>query len=230
MSKQYISASKVAQFLYCPFTFELAAAGYEPKEPYVPVVASGTAFHAAFNYMWMGLPAEEAAEAAIAATEIATGAEMSSEEKLSVINRLRSVPSWLLSAKDVEVKIEVDIDDVVIVGFLDAITEDRVVELKAVSRQKNELPPTYMIQAQIYMYATKLDQTTFVMIDPKGNLKTFDVYALKRQTVEEMIKYFAMSMQQQYKPPSGLTNFACNKCSFAYVCPFVQTLKQTKHA
>ncbi len=81
MSKQYVSASKIAQFLYCPFTFELAAAGYEPVEPHLPAVATGIAFHTAFRYMWFDVSLEEAVKAAIDVTYITMGHEIDKSRK-----------------------------------------------------------------------------------------------------------------------------------------------------
>jgi CRISPR/Cas system-associated exonuclease Cas4 (RecB family) len=229
MSKQYITASKIAQFLYCPFTFELAAAGYEPIEPYLPAVATGTAFHTAFRYMYAGSSAERAAEAAIAVTEVTTGHTIDTKEREALLRRLTALPKWLLEADDVEVRLEKEIPgtEIVVTGYMDAVVGDRVIDLKAVSRMKYELPPTYQIQAQIYMYMADKGAASFIMIGPKGEVAEFEVDRMPSDVVGEMLEYFARSMQKDFRPPSGLTNFACGKCSFQHVCPFYKLLKQT---
>jgi CRISPR/Cas system-associated exonuclease Cas4 (RecB family) len=230
-TKQYISASKIAQFLYCPFTFELAEAGYEPVEPYLPAVASGIAMHTAFRYMWEGRPADKAAETAIAVTEITMGHEIDKKERETLLRRLKAIPKWLLNADQVEVKVEKEIPntDIVITGYIDAIVGDKVVDLKAVNKMKPELPPTYQIQGQIYMYAYDKPMASFVMIGPKGEVVEYEINRLPDETIGQMLEYFAYSMAQGYRPPSGLTNFACNKCAFQHVCPFYNLLKQTKN-
>jgi len=231
MSKRYVSASKIAQFLYCPFTFELAAAGYEPVEPYLPAVASGVALHTAYRYMWFGISPEEAVEAAVAITDITMGEGIDEKEKEALLRRAKAIPQWLLEADNVEVRIEKEIPetDIVITGFIDAIVGDTVVDLKAVTRMKNELPPTYQIQGQIYMYATGKPRASFVLIGPKGDVVEFRLQKMQDEAIGEMLEYFARSMEQTYKPPSGLTNFACGKCSFQHVCPFYKLLKQTQN-
>jgi CRISPR/Cas system-associated exonuclease Cas4 (RecB family) len=231
MSKRYVSASKIAQFLYCPFTFELAAAGYEPVEPYLPAVASGVALHTAYRYMWFGISPEEAVEAAVAFTDITMGEGIDEKEKEALLRRAKAIPQWLLEADNVEVRIEKEIPetDIVITGFIDAIVGDTVVDLKAVTRMKNELPPTYQIQGQIYMYATGKPHASFVLIGPKGDVAEFRIQKMQDEAIGEMLEYFARSMEQTYKPPSGLTNFACGKCSFQHVCPFYKLLKQTQN-
>ena len=231
MSKRYVSASKIAQFLYCPFTFELAAAGYEPVEPYLPTVASGVALHTAYRYMWFGISPEEAVEAAVAITDITMGEGIDEKEKEALLRRAKAIPQWLLEADNVEVRIEKEIPetDIVITGFIDAIVGDTVVDLKAVTRMKNELPPTYQIQGQIYMYATGKPHASFVLIGPKGDVAEFRLQKMQDEAIGEMLEYFARSMEQTYKPPSGLTNFACGKCSFQHVCPFYKLLKQTQN-
>jgi len=170
MSKRYVSASKIAQFLYCPFTFELAAAGYEPVEPYLPAVASGVALHTAYRYMWFGISPEEAVEAAVAITDITMGEGIDEKEKEALLRRAKAIPQWLLDADNVEVRIEKEIPgtDIVITGYVDAIVGGMVVDIKAVTRMKNELPPTYQIQGQVYMYATGKSQASIVMLGPKG--------------------------------------------------------------
>jgi CRISPR/Cas system-associated exonuclease Cas4 (RecB family) len=230
-TKQYITASKIAQFLYCPFTFELAEAGYEPIEPYTPAVATGVAMHTAFRYMWQGQDAERAAETAIAVTEITMGHEIDKREKETLIKRLKSIPQWLLSADDVEVKVEKEIPNtnIVITGYIDAIVGDKIVDLKAVNKMKYELPPTYHIQGQIYMYAYDKPLASFVMIGPKGEVVEHEIKRLPDQKIGQMLEYFAYSMVQGYRPPSGLTNFACSKCAFQHVCPFYNLLKQTQN-
>jgi CRISPR/Cas system-associated exonuclease Cas4 (RecB family) len=230
-NKQYISASKIAQFLYCPFTFELAEAGYEPMEPYLPAVATGIAMHTAFRYMWLGREAEKAAEAAIAVTEITMGHEIDKKEKETLVTRLKAIPKWLLQADQVEVKVEKEIPNtnIVITGYIDAIVGDKIVDLKAVNKMKPELPPTYQIQGQIYMYACDKPTASFVMIDPKGSVVEYEVKRMSDDTIGQMLEYFARSMTQDYRPPSGLTNFACNKCAFQHVCPFYNLLKQTQN-
>jgi CRISPR/Cas system-associated exonuclease Cas4 (RecB family) len=229
MSKQYISASKIAQFLYCPFTFELAAAGYEPVEPYLPAVATGTAFHTAFRYMYVGDSPESAAEAAIAVTEMTTGHSIDVKEREALLRRLRALPKWILEADDVEVRLEKEIPgtEIVVTGYMDAVVGDKIIDLKAVSKMKYELPPTYQIQAQIYMYMADKGVTSFIMLGPKGEVAEFEVDRMPSEVVGEMLEYFVYSMEQHYRPPSGLTNFACNKCSFQHVCPFYKLLKQT---
>jgi len=229
MSKQYISASKIAQFLYCPFTFELAAAGYEPIEPYLPAVATGTAFHTAFRYMYFGNSPEGAADAAIAVTEIMTGHTIDGKERGALVRRLRALPKWLLEADEVEVRLEKEMPgtEIVITGYMDAVVGDRIVDLKAVSRMKYELPPTYQIQAQIYMYMSDKSKASFIMLGPKGEVAEFEVEKMPNEVVGEMLEYFARSMERDFRPPSGLTNFACGKCSFQHVCPFYKLLKQT---
>jgi len=231
MSKRYVSASKIAQFLYCPFTFELAAAGYEPVEPYLPTVASGVALHTAYRYMWFGISPEEAVEAAVAITDITMGEGIDEKEKEALLRRAKAIPQWLIEADNVEVRIEKEIPetDIVITGFIDAIVGDTVVDLKAVTRMKNELPPTYQIQGQIYMYATGKPHASFVLIGPKGDVAEFRLQKMQDEAIGEMLEYFARSMEQTYKPPSGLTNFACGKCSFQHVCPFYKLLKQTQN-
>ena len=231
MSKRYVSASKIAQFLYCPFTFELAAAGYEPVEPYLPAVASGVVLHTAYRYMWFGISPEEAVEAAVAFTDITMGEGIDEKEKEALLRRAKAIPQWLLEADNVEVRIEKEIPetDIVITGFIDAIVGDTVVDLKAVTRMKNELPPTYQIQGQIYMYATGKPHASFVLIGPKGDVAEFRIQKMQDEAIGEMLEYFARSMEQTYKPPSGLTNFACGKCSFQHVCPFYKLLKQTQN-
>jgi len=226
-----VSASKIAQFLYCPFTFELAAAGYEPVEPYLPAVASGVALHTAYRYMWFGISPEEAVEAAVAFTDITMGEGIDEKEKEALLRRAKAIPQWLLEADNVEVRIEKEIPetDIVITGFIDAIVGDTVVDLKAVTRMKNELPPTYQIQGQIYMYATGKPHASFVLIGPKGDVAEFRIQKMQDEAIGEMLEYFARSMEQTYKPPSGLTNFACGKCSFQHVCPFYKLLKQTQN-
>ena len=229
MSKQYISASKIAQFLYCPFTFELAEAGYEPIEPYLPAVAAGTAFHTAFRYMYLGNSPEGAADAAIAVTEIMTGHTIDIKEREALVRRLQALPKWLLEADEVEVRLEKEIPgtEIVITGYMDAVVGDRIVDLKAVSRMKHELPPTYQIQAQIYMYMSDKNKASFIMLGPKGEVAEFEVDKMPSEVVAEMLEYFARSMERDFRPPSGLTNFACGKCSFQHVCPFYKLLKQT---
>jgi CRISPR/Cas system-associated exonuclease Cas4 (RecB family) len=231
MSKRYVSASKIAQFLYCPFTFELAAAGYEPVEPYLPTVASGVALHTAYRYMWFGISPEEAVEAAVAITDITMGEGIDEKEKEALLRRAKAIPQWLIEADNVEVRIEKEIPetDIVITGFIDAIVGDTVVDLKAVTRMKNELPPTYQIQGQIYMYATGKPHASFVLIGPKGDVAEFRLQKMQDEAIGEMLEYFARSMEQTYKPPSGLTNFVCGKCSFQHVCPFYKLLKQTQN-
>jgi CRISPR/Cas system-associated exonuclease Cas4 (RecB family) len=231
MSKRYVSASKIAQFLYCPFTFELAAAGYEPVEPYLPAVASGVALHTAYRYMWFGISPEEAVEAAVAITDITMGEGIDEKEKEALLRRAKAIPQWLLDADNVEVRIEKEIPgtDIVITGYVDAIVGDMVVDIKAVTRMKNELPPTYQIQGQVYMYATGKSQASIVMLGPKGDVVEFRLQKMQDEAIGEMLEYFARSMEQTYKPPSGLTNFACGKCSFQHVCPFYKLLKQTQN-
>ncbi len=230
-TKQYISASKIAQFLYCPFTFELAEAGYKPMEPYLPAVATGIAMHTAFGYMWEGSSADRAAEAAIAVTEMTMGHELGAKEKEELVRRLKAIPKWILKADNVEVKVEKEIPntDIVITGYIDAVVGDKIVDLKAVNKAKPELPPTYKIQGQIYMYAYDKPLASFVMIGPKGDVVEYEIERLPDQTISQMLEYFALSMRQGFRPPSGLTNFACNKCSFQHVCPFYNLLKQTKN-
>jgi CRISPR/Cas system-associated exonuclease Cas4 (RecB family) len=229
MSRQYISASKIAQFLYCPFTFELSDAGYEPAEPYLPAVATGTAFHTAFRYMYLGSTPEDAAETAISVTEITTGHTIDAKEREALLRRLKALPKWLLEADDVEVRVEKEIPgtEIVITGYMDAVVGDRVIDLKAVSRMKYELPPTYQIQGQIYMYMSDKSKATFIMIGTKGEVAEFEVDRMPSEVVSEMLEYFARSMERDFRPPSGLTNFACGKCSFQHVCPFYKLLKQT---
>jgi len=231
MSKRYVSASKIAQFLYCPFTFELAAAGYEPVEPYLPAVASGVALHTAYRYMWFGISPEEAVDAAVAITDITMGEGIDEKEKEALLRRAKAIPQWLLDADNVEVRIEKEIPgtDIVITGYVDAIVGDMVVDIKAVTRMKNELPPTYQIQGQVYMYATGKSQASIVMLGPKGDVVEFRLQKMQDEAIGEMLEYFARSMEQTYKPPSGLTNFACGKCSFQHVCPFYKLLKQTQN-
>jgi CRISPR/Cas system-associated exonuclease Cas4 (RecB family) len=231
MSKRYVSASKIAQFLYCPFTFELAAAGYEPVEPYLPAVASGVALHTAYRYMWFGISPEEAVEAAVAITDITMGEGIDEKEKEALLRRAKAIPQWLLDADNVEVRIEKEIPgtDIVITGYVDAIVGDMVVDIKAVTRMKHELPPTYQIQGQVYMYATGKSQALIVMLGPKGDVVEFRLQKMQDEAIGEMLEYFARSMEQTYKPPSGLTNFACGKCSFQHVCPFYKLLKQTQN-
>ncbi len=228
MSKQYISASKIAQFLYCPFTFELSEIGYEPMEPYLPAVATGTAFHTAFEYMYYGNSPETAAEAAVAVTEITTGHILSIKEREALVRRLKALPKWLLDADGVDIKVEKEIagTEIVVTGYMDAVVGDRVVDLKAVSRMKYELPPTYQIQGQIYMYMADKKVMSFIMIGPKGDVAEFEVKRMPSEVVEGMLEYFARSMERDFRPPSGLTNFACSKCSFQHVCPFYKLLKQ----
>jgi len=229
MGKQYISASKIAQFLYCPFTFELSAAGYEPMEPYLPAVATGTAFHTAFEYMYKGASAEKAASSAIAVTEIMTGHTIDAKEREALLRRLKALPDWLFNADGIEVKLEKEIPgtEIVVTGYMDAVVGDRIVDLKAVSRMKYELPPTYQIQAQIYMYMSNKNKATFIMLGPKGEVAEFEVDKMSNDVVGAMLEYFARSMERDFRPPSGLTNFACSKCSFQHVCPFYKLLKQT---
>jgi len=229
MSRQYISASKIAQFLYCPFTFELAAAGYEPVEPYLPAVATGDAFHIAFGYMVEGVPLERAADMAVAVTEMTTGHTMDVKEKQTLLNRLCAVPKWLFHADAVEVKLmkEIPGTEIAVIGRMDAVVGDKIIDLKAVSKMKYELPPTYQIQAQIYMYMSDKSKASFIMLGPKGEVAEFEIDKMPNEVVGEMLKYFAYSMERDFRPPSGLTNFACGKCSFQHVCPFYKLLKQT---
>jgi CRISPR/Cas system-associated exonuclease Cas4 (RecB family) len=219
MSKQYITASKIAQFLYCPFAFELDAAGYEPIEPYLPAVASGVALHTAFRYMWFGNSPEEAVEAAVAVTDI------------TILRRAKAIPQWLLEADDVEVRVEKEIPntDIIVTGYIDAIVGDMIVDIKGVTKMKNELPPTYQIQAQIYMYASGKPKASFLMLGPKGDVAEFRIERMPHEAVAEMLEYFVRSMEQTYKPPTGLTNFACGKCAYQYACPFYKLLKQTQN-
>jgi len=159
------------------------------------------------------------------------GEGIDEKEKEALLRRAKAIPQWLIEADNVEVRIEKEIPetDIVITGFIDAIVGDTVVDLKAVTRMKNELPPTYQIQGQIYMYATGKPHASFVLIGPKGDVAEFRLQKMQDEAIGEMLEYFARSMEQTYKPPSGLTNFACGKCSFQHVCPFYKLLKQTQN-
>jgi CRISPR/Cas system-associated exonuclease Cas4 (RecB family) len=77
------------------------------------------------------------------------------------------------------------------------------------------------------MYMSDKSKASFIMLGPKGEVAEFEVDKMPSEVVAEMLEYFARSMERDFRPPSGLTNFACGKCSFQYVCPFYKLLKQT---
>jgi CRISPR/Cas system-associated exonuclease Cas4 (RecB family) len=63
------------------------------------------------------------------------------------------------------------------------------------------------------------------MINEKGQVAEFEVKKAPPAVIEEMLRYFIQSMEQSFRPPSGLTGFACEKCAFRYACPFILVLK-----
>jgi CRISPR/Cas system-associated exonuclease Cas4 (RecB family) len=226
MQRKYISASRVARFLYCPFTLELEEAGYEPREQYIPAIAEGTALHTAFGYIWNGADLEDAINLSLGYTSLLYGQPFDDKMHKALEARVRAIPDYLYMAKAIEVKIEAPIpnSDYVVFGYVDAIFDDKIVDLKAVSRSKSELSNTYLIQAQIYLYATGLPRAVYCMINEKGQVSEFEVKKAPSDIVEEMLRYFIQSMEQFFRPPSGLTGFVCEKCAFRYACPFVSVL------
>jgi CRISPR/Cas system-associated exonuclease Cas4 (RecB family) len=77
------------------------------------------------------------------------------------------------------------------------------------------------------MYMSDKSKASFIVLGPKGEVAEFEVDKMPSEVVGEMLEYFARSMERDFRPPSGLTNFACGKCSFQHVCPFYKLLKQT---
>jgi len=227
MQRKYISASRVARFLYCPFTLELEEAGYEPREQYIPAIAEGTALHTAFRYVWQGADLEEAIDLSAGYTSLLYGQPFDEKIRKALEARLRAIPDYLYTARATEVRVEADIPDseYAVFGYVDVIFDDKIVDLKAVSRSKSELPSTYLIQAQIYLYATGLPKAVYCMINEKGQVAEFEVKKAPPEVIEEMLRYFIQSMGQAYRPPSGLVGFACDKCAFRYACPFVSVVK-----
>jgi CRISPR/Cas system-associated exonuclease Cas4 (RecB family) len=227
MQRKYISASRVARFLYCPFTLELEEAGYEPREQYIPAIAEGAALHTAFGYVWQGMDLEEAVNLSLGYTSLLYGQPFDEKMRKALETRLRAIPDYLYTAKAIEARVETDIpdSDYTVFGYVDAIFDDKIVDLKAVSRSKSELPNTYLIQAQIYLYATGLPKAVYCMINEKGQVAEFEVKKAPPAVIEEMLRYFIQSMERSFRPPSGLTGFACEKCAFRYACPFILVLK-----
>lgn len=229
----HVSASQIGQYRRCPRQWAYRHV-LKLRMPPDAGVVTGIAFHEAAAYGMTGKMdtgenpdvATMTEAAADFVSEFVDSGEVMLRENDSkdalTSKAVRLTEKWTneiaptVNPTAVETDFEVHVDDVKVIGRMDVVTNERVIDWKTSGRTPSRDDVLKSLQTELYSLATGLPLTFVYLIDLKGGVKTHDVaigdvetahaMGLARRTVVEAAQGMALGVW-----PRNRAGWHCSK-------------------
>jgi CRISPR/Cas system-associated exonuclease Cas4 (RecB family) len=218
---KHLSASSILLYARCPYAFYLKNTTQQPEETRAQL--SGTIFHRIIELRLNGHSKEEAV--GIATQEFMTKPNFAEALKdalefyLAYEPHLQDLLSEGVIATEKEFVLE--IDNIVIKGYIDIITAKRkMIDLKT-SRRNGKPLPDFKHVFQMSVYALTDDADTYYLhyVFP-DHASLIQIKPLPLKEVLSIIKSTAKLLEAQEFPPTGLLTGYCQFCHYKKQCKY----------
>lgn len=245
----HLSASSIKTYLQCPASWSASYLDELPRR-WGSALVKGRAVDAAATANWRQKPTTGEDIAIEMAQEVAEheffksideaggksevdwddsnlGAELDSSMKLTRRHMTDHAP--LYTPKAVQQRIELPIinSERVFVGFIDALTDDEVIDVKTGGRRMSQADADRDIQASAYALATGLRKFTFArVIHPSAKAQTSSELVHTERTVRGTLGFQSLVMDVSDAIDAGIyvrqPGYWCSWCPAANTCPVGQ--------
>ena len=218
-----LSASSILNYAKCPYSFYISKTTDKEDRPQSRATATGKAFHRVVEMILSGASFKEAVGEIIESD----GALVDFQElKLfynSYENELEKLKTEGILA--VEKPFELEIDNVIITGYIDIITsERRLIEMKTTRQQVLSPKPNHLFQVSLYKLTDDADFYELHYISPNQFTK-MPVKPYPTDFVLSIIKQVKKLINTEEFPPLGIINGYCQFCLFKSQCDFYKNLE-----
>jgi len=214
-----VSASQILLFSRCPYALRLRL---ETKEE-TPTMKTGSMFHKMVELRLQGRTKEEVI--GIITQEFFEQNGHTSEVLKQAIqfyntyeNTLEKVVEEGVLATEKEFYLE--IDDIVITGYIDVLTRRRkMIELKT-TRHNRPLPDfKHVFQLSVYSLTDEADTYHIHYIFP-NKVEIFEIQLIPKREVLSIVKSVAKLLEVQEFPPLGFLTGYCQFCQYKKHCKY----------
>lgn len=221
-----LSASQILLFSRCPYALYLRLQAPEETQ----TMLSGTLFHRLVELRLKGYSKEEAI--GIATQEFINQTYFSDALK----NALQFYSSYEPTLEQVleegvlsaEKKFTLEIDGIIITGYIDYITRKRkMVELKS-TRYNRPLPEfKHVFQLSVYALTEEADEFYLHYVFP-DKVEIIKPQILPRGEVIGLIKSVARLLEAKEYPPLGMLSGYCQFCAYKKNCKYYNLIENNK--
>lgn len=220
-----VSASQILLFSRCPYALQLRL---ETKEE-TPAMKTGSIFHRMVELRLQGHSKEEAI--GIATQEFFEQNEHATEVLKQAIQFYNTYESTLEKIAEegvlaTEKEFQLEIDDIIVIGYIDVLTLKRkMIELKT-TRQNRPLPDfRHVFQLSVYSLTDDADTYYLHYVFP-DRVEIIQAQLIPKREVLTIIKAVARLLKVQEFPPLGLLSGYCQFCHYKKHCKYHRLTSQ----
>lgn len=214
-----VSASQILLFSRCPYALRLKL---ETKEE-TPAMKTGSIFHRMVELRLQGNTKKEVI--GIITQEFFEQNKHTPEVLKQAIQFYNTYESTLEKIAEegvlaTEKEFRLEIDDIVIVGYIDILTRGRkMIELK--TTRHNRPLPDFKHVFQLSVYSLTDDANTYHIhyVFP-DKVETFEIQLIPKREVLSIVKSVAKLLEVQEFPPTGLLTGYCQFCHYKKHCKY----------
>lgn len=229
----HLSASTISLFLRCPYALKLKQDAVYQKPPLSSNLISGLIFHGTIENL---LTSEEfdinkALEKSKYLFEERNPEDVVTDKIIDTVKcMINAYEDTLYEVMDeniegVEYYLEDYFDNQKVVGYIDILTDKRIIDLKTTSAIKNDLPDfSHLFQVSLYslMYSNihKTNINNELHYISKNGSKVCEVTPLDKNYVKKVVKYVSDGMTGVLCPLGKFNSWACKYCTYSDVCKY----------
>ena len=214
-----VSASQILLFSRCPYALQLRL---QMKEE-TPAMKTGSIFHRMVELRLQGHTKEEAI--GIVTQEFFEQDGHTPDVLKQAIQFYNTYESTLERIAEegvlaTEKEFQLEIDDVIIIGYIDILTQRRkMIELKT-TRHDRPLPDfKHVFQLSVYSLTDDADTYHIHYVFP-DKVETFQIQLIPKREVLAIVKSVARLLEVQEFPPTGLLTGYCQFCHYKKHCEY----------
>jgi RecB family exonuclease len=220
-----LSASSVLNYAKCPYSFYLYKTYGKEERPLSKATATGKAFHKVVELILNGANFKEALGEIVASDGVLVDFNELKLFYTAYEREIEKIKNEGVLA--VEKPFELEIDDVIITGYIDIITnERRMIEMKTTRQHVLHPKPSHLFQLSLYRLTDDADYYELHYIMPNDFVK-IPVKPYPTDFVLTVIKQVKKLVNTEEYPPLGIINGYCQFCLFKDLCSFYNRLNKS---
>ena len=217
-----LSASSILNYARCPYSFYLYKTTEREEKPQTKATATGRAFHRLIGFILNGMSFKEALDEVLIDDILADAQELKMFYSVYEEELERLKDEGVLAT---EKYFELDIDGVIISGYIDIITSfRRLIEMKTTRQQIQAPKPSHIFQVSLYRLTDDADSYELHYISP-AQLVKIPVKPYPSSLVLSIVKQVKTLVDTLEYPPLGLVNGYCQYCLYKSLCTYYQKVE-----
>jgi CRISPR/Cas system-associated exonuclease Cas4 (RecB family) len=230
----HLSASTISLFLRCPYALKLKQDAVYQKPPLSSSLIGGLIFHGAIEHLLLteSVNFVKAIEKAKYLFEERNPNDKVTDKIIETVESMVDSYCEILydimdeNIEGVEYYLEDYFDNQKVVGYVDILTDKRIIDLKTTSAIKQDVPDfSHLFQVSLYnvMYRNQVSDLIIskeLHYVTKTEVKICKCKPLDKDYVKQVVKYVSDGMRGVVAPLGKFHSWACKYCTYSDACKY----------